>query len=303
MSIVVWASVPLSLTISGTVCNTTAMIRVTAGSVLQAALTLVAILPLSLSPLCSGGMLLEAQGQSSAPSTDNQKPPETRLSERPFKVGERLEFSIQYGPVQAGTASLQISDITDVNGYQCYHISSTAESNKFFSTFFKVRDKVESFMDVNGLFSRRFTKNVSEGAYRLQYRVDFDHDNLKAVYSDGTTFEIAPRIQDVLSALYYVRTLDLKVGDTVVIENHTDKKNYPLQVKVYREEEVDTPVGKFRCLLLEPLLQGGGVFQQKGRLLVWVTDDARKVPVLMKSKVVVGSISAVLRKMNLGSKG
>ena len=76
-------------------------------------------------------------------------------------------------------------------------------------------------------------------------------------------------------------------------------KNYPLEVKVVKRETVSTPVGRFKCLKVEPVLRASGIFQHKGTLTVWLTDDERKLPVLMRSKVAIGAISAIITKIEL----
>jgi hypothetical protein len=88
--------------------------------------------------------------------------------------------------------------------------------------------------------------------------------------------------------------MDLQVGRSVYIENHADKKNYPLEIRVLRRETVTVDAGRYDCLVVEPLMRTSGLFRQKGRLTVWLTDDERRIPVLMKSKVIIGSISAEL---------
>ena len=70
-----------------------------------------------------------------------------------------------------------------------------------------------------------------------------------------------------------------------------------LEVKVYKREVLEVEAGKFRCLFIEPLLQGDGIFKQKGRLKVWLTDDQYKIPVQMTSEVIVGHITTELEKI------
>jgi hypothetical protein len=218
-----------------------------------------------------------------------------------FGEGERFVYSIQYGIVNAGTATLEIRNVAVIDGRPCYHIVSDARSNEVFSVFFRVHDRFESFMDTLSLVSRRYEKHLREGNYRKDERVIFDQDSLKAVYPHKTV-AIAPNTQDVLSSLYYLRLLPLEVGTAVAISNHTDGKNYPLLVKVLRKERVTVDAGTFDCVVVEPVLKATGVFRQKGRLTVWLTDDRYRIPVLMKSKVVIGSVSAVLREYRLAKK-
>lgn len=219
-----------------------------------------------------------------------------------FGVGERLEFSISYGPITAGSAVMEVKEITRYNSHKCFRLISTAKSNKFFSLFFKVDDKVESLMDVYGLYSLRFEKHLREGKYRADKYVDFDQKQHLA-FVDGDTIPIQDYVQDALSSLYYVRTMALRVGNSVFVENHSDEKNYSLEVKVLKREKVRVPAGEFDCLVVEPILRASGIFKHTGELTVWLTNDKFKMPVLMKSKVAVGSIASKLEKYTRGEIG
>ncbi|MCK4679574.1 DUF3108 domain-containing protein [bacterium] len=222
--------------------------------------------------------------------------PDGEIGVPPFGVGERLKFEIKYGFISAGTATLGIPETVTERGYECYRIVSLAESNSFFSAFFTVRDVAESYLDTRELVPRRFEKRLREGDFRAHDIVLFDHDRHVAIYPKrgDRLVPISVGAQDILSSLYYVRMMDLTVGRSTFIDNHADKKNYALEIKVLRKERVKVPVGRFDCLVVEPVMRGAGLFSHQGRLTVWLTDDAARIPVLMKSKIMVGSISAVL---------
>lgn len=216
-----------------------------------------------------------------------------------FGPGEKLSFDIGYGFINAGYATMEVVELIEYNERPCYQIVSTAESNKFFSSFYRVEDRVETIVDAVGIFSWFFEKKQREGGYRSHRAYSFDQKNHTVVYKDST-YEVAAFIQDALSVLYYTRTQNLKVGQSVFIDNFTDGRHYPLEVKVLKKETVSVKAGKFDCLVVEPLLQSSGVFKHEGRLKVWLTDDRLKMPVLMKSKVLVGSITAELTEYKLG---
>jgi hypothetical protein len=223
----------------------------------------------------------------------------------PFGVGEKLTFEIKYGFVSAGTAVLGIPRLIDERGYECYHIVSLAESNQFFSVFFTVRDVAESYLDVRELVPRRFEKRLHEGEFRAHDLVIYDHERGLARYprQEGRIVPVSAGAQDILSSLYYVRLMPLEVGHSVFIENHADKKNYPLEIKVLKRERVSVPAGEFNCIVVEPVVVGPGLFSHKGRLTVWLTDDEARIPVQMKSKVVIGSVAAVLTDLDYANVG
>jgi len=217
-----------------------------------------------------------------------------------FGVRESLKFSVQYGFIHAGSAWLEIPEVRQYKGHEVYLLLARAESNGFFSRFYKVRERIESYWDRRGLYSRRYVEDRREGKFRQQSDIVFDPVRNEAIYSDGRTFPVPARVQDALSAFYYFRTQALPLGGSIVFHYHASRKSQPLQVKVLGRERIETPAGTFNCVGIEPILKAGGIFKNSGRLVIWVTDDERRMPVLMKSKVAIGSISVVLVEARAG---
>jgi len=230
-------------------------------------------------------------------SANTTSPAPLRVVEnRAFEVGERLEYVVRLGPIVAGNSTLRVAEIVQYNGAACYRLVNETASNAFFSKFYRVEDRIEALMDARGLFSWAYEKHQREGKYKADHVVWLDQVNHLA-YTQKDTTPIPPFAQDVLSALYYVRTLPIEVGQTLFIDNHDDGKLYPLEIKVHRREKVRTRAGTFTALVAEPKLRTGGFFKHKGRIFVWVTDDERKIPVKLESKIPVGAVVAELERM------
>jgi hypothetical protein len=207
-----------------------------------------------------------------------------------FGTGEYLKFEIGYGFIKAAVAEIRVDSLFSYRNRDCYMISTTANSYPFFDKFYKVRDRGETWFDAFGLFPWHFEKHLREGGYKADVVQEFDQYRGLAT-EDGDTVMVTGRIQDVLSSLFFVRTVDLKVGDTISIGNFTKKRCYTLRVIVHARETIKVEAGEFTCLKVEP---------HEGQLTVWLTDDRLKLPVLMKSKVIVGSITAELIEYRLG---
>jgi len=222
-----------------------------------------------------------------------------KVENKAFSVGEHLVFEIAYGFIKAGTATMSIPDTQWVHGRPCYHIVTTAESNKFFSFFFRVRDRVESLIDVDGIFTWKFEKHIREGKFSADKYVEYDQ-YYRNVITKKDTMSVPLYVQDILSSFYYARTVPMKVGEPFDIDNYADGKVYQLKVLVHRKEQIKVPAGLFNCIVIEPILKGEGLFNQKGKLTIWLTDDEQRIPVLMKSKVVIGSIDARLKSFKIG---
>jgi hypothetical protein len=218
----------------------------------------------------------------------------------PFGPGESLRFSIEYGLIKAGSAWLEVAGMENYKGRPCYHLVSRAESNDLMSKIYKVRDRIDSLIDAEGLYSYRYKKHLREGGYKKDYDALYDPGAGKVRYADGKTFDMEQWSKDGLAAFYFVRHLPLEVGKDVVVPHHSDQESGSIVVKVYRKESIEVPAGKFNCIVIEPVMSAGGIFKNSGNMTIWVTDDARRIPVLMKSKIPVGSIDAVLQEWKPG---
>ncbi len=216
-----------------------------------------------------------------------------------FGVGEKLSFDINYGFINAGTATMEVASLIEYEERPCFQIITTANSNSFFSSFYTVDDKAESIIDATGLFSWRFEKNLREGSYRSDRQYDFDQRNHSTVYKNDT-LDVEAYVQDALSMLYYIRTQELKVGTSFFVDNFVDGRKFQTEVKIIKKETISVDAGSFDCVVVEPLMSSVGVFKNKGSVKVWLTDDRMKMPVLMKTKIIVGSISAELTDYTLG---
>ena len=217
-----------------------------------------------------------------------------------FKVGEKLTFTIGYEFIPAGKTILRVEKIATIKGKKAYHISSRTKSHRLFDPFFKVRDEIDTYMDSSTFRSIKFRKKLREGRYSYDYTVEFDSDKMQAVSitSKGSrTFDIPDFTLDILSAMYYMRTLNLEVGKTQTVNVLDNDKLYPLDLKIIRKERVEVRAGLFDCLLVEPMLKSGGLFKNEGKISVWVTDDHRKIPVLIKSRAIIGSIVVELERV------
>jgi hypothetical protein len=220
-----------------------------------------------------------------------------RQVNRAYTVGERLTFAVQYGNITAGYATLSIPEAVEVSGRPAFHVVAEARTHPFFETFFKVRDRIESFIDVEHGFPWRYEKHLREGGYSADAFYLFDHRRGRMTEPDkGKDVAVPIGTQDVLSCFYWFRTLPLNVGDeTVFSVTADDMKTYDLKVDVLKKERVKTLAGDFDTILVQPHLKFQGVFQQKGEVFIWITDDARRIPVKVRSKIAIGSININLQ--------
>ena len=219
---------------------------------------------------------------------------------------EHLVFDVSWGVLGVGHATLRVEEVVQLNGKPAYELISEAVSNKFCDGFYKVRDLNKAWLDARTLTSLGYKKQLREGNFFRDEWVLYDYEkrvfNARKINKDGTfevfTGTIPARVHDVLSSIYYLRSQPkLEPGTELVVDVNT-RQNWPLVMRVVKRMRINTPAGSFKTVLIEPALRQEGIFIQKGKKLqVWVTDDERKMPVLMKVEVFFGHITARLSKV------
>jgi len=234
----------------------------------------------------------------------SSEPVENLKTLRPFQMGERLVYKVSYMGVPAGEAVMEVSEKIKFKGREVYHIVSTVESNDFISFFYPVKDRVESFVDAEEFYSHYIKINQRQGKKRRKKTIDFDQVLHRAIQiktdkvkSEVRTevFQIPPRVQDSLSSLYYFRMhQNLVPGESVFIDVHESKKNWELEIQVLGREELKTTLGTFKTIKAKALIRFEGVFMDKGDVTLWLTDDERHIPLLIRTKIKIGHINASL---------
>ncbi|MSN24879.1 MAG: DUF3108 domain-containing protein [Geobacter sp.] len=216
-----------------------------------------------------------------------------------FPIPERLEFEVSYTGIPAGRAVQEVKQVGDE-----IHIVSTAKSADWLNLFFPVEDRIESIL-ISGAppndigVPRLYRERIREGWTRFQKDAAFDRQKLEVTTKDflkksEITSKITPKTYDTLSSFFYFRSVPLKVGASYFIDIFDCKKLWNTEVQVLRREEIETPLGRFKTVVIKPVLKFEGIFARTGDMFIWLTDDERRIPVQMKSKVRIGSITATL---------
>ncbi len=229
---------------------------------------------------------------------------ETNRPGRPpaFEVGEKLTYSLGWQFVVVGHAVLEVLPDEEIDGRPVRSFKMTARTGKVVSGIFKVRDNLSSLAEYDLSRSLGYTKIQREGKTRKDVTVDFDWENLNALYFEalggGThTTPILENTLDPLSAFYFVRMQDFGVGSVIKGPMTDGKRCKKAEIRVVARERIKVNGKKYDTFKLVPnLKEVGGVFEKEKDAVVeiWVTADHRHIPVKLKSKVAVGSFVAEL---------
>ena len=224
-------------------------------------------------------------------------------AEPAFQVGERLSYQVYWGPFIGGRASLEVLGIEPVSGHDCYHLRAKVATSGLADLLFHVESTTESWLDVNQLFTRRYRENRVEGKNSRHTESVYDYDRQQQTITDLRNGQIKTMplplpVQDVISCMYYLRSqpmqLDLgrdflmNVGDT----NYTVNVRPDLRRIIWVRPLGDTP-----ALRIEPEPTLRIVAANKGRMWFWVSDDPRRLPLLVASDLRIGCAKLVLDKV------
>ena len=211
-----------------------------------------------------------------------------------FIAGETSVFKVYYTLgvyIGAGEASFTVN-LEKFNNKPVYHITGEGKTYSFYDSFFRVRDKYETFMDTASMQPLKFIRNVDEGGYKKYENVTFNQQTNTAVTNNGV-FKVTPCIQDVLSSIFYARNIDFnkyKPEDKIPFTMFLDNEVYNLYIRYMGKEVIKTKYGKFKAIKFKPLLVKGTIFEGGEKMLVWVSDDANHLPLRVESPISVGSI-------------
>lgn len=226
--------------------------------------------------------------------------------DHPWLRGEQLDYEIRWGFITAGDASLHTISRPQE---QRIEFRVLAHNNGFFEAVYPVRDTIISVVRPADLVPQYFRKINHEGGWHNRSQVHFDWQKQQAVLGDtvftslngpikrhsDTTVILDEDYYDIISAFYKVRSLPLQVGQDAFLQAISGKKKYKMRIRCLRKERIEVLAGTFDCIVVEPILDEDGLFQANGKLTIWFTDDQRRLPVLMKSKIALGSIRAEMK--------
>jgi hypothetical protein len=217
--------------------------------------------------------------------------------EQPFQIGEQFTYEISWMKIKAGTAIMGVTQGTKEHP-PLVKLVTTAQSRPAITKFFPVDNRVESILNLETLLPEHLIFRRREGKKKEDMEYTFHQQEGTVIEIKGgstETFPILPHTQDAISCLYYVRSaLTPKPGWSLMMNVHHDTKNYKLNVLVEKVETIRGPWGERETVRVLVIMPFQGIFLNQGNIRVWFTNDARRIPLRMKAKVVIGTLVADL---------
>ncbi len=215
-----------------------------------------------------------------------------------FTTGEKIEYRVHYGFINAAEAKVEIAKHKFVvNNRPCYKVNVTARTVGAFDLISKVRDTWRSHIDTSAIITQLFYRSIQENSFRKEEVVTFNHAEQTAtakVRDVSKTFNVPENVQDIVSAYYYLRTINFdtsEIGEIFVIPIFFEDQVYRLRVRYAGRDQIRTKFGRIRVFKLNPLLPDNRLFKGENSIRIWVSDDENKIPVKAEADLWIGAIA------------
>jgi len=222
----------------------------------------------------------------------------------PFLVGEKIKHEVYYNffKITAGEMNYSTLPFKNVNGRKAYQFEIQLKTTSLFSSFYAVDDKVNVLVDYDLWVPRLYTLHVKESSQLREARQYFDFENNKARFEEKKItskkgveekkqeWELAPYSQNVFSLIYYMRLFAWKDGQEYSFRVADDGENLVFKGRVVGREILKTPLGEMKAIKIKPEITVKGAFKPVGDIFIWLSDDPRKIPLRIESKIKIGTL-------------
>ncbi len=229
-----------------------------------------------------------------APSIAKPRP------EYPFPLGQTYVYAGEWRIFSAGIATLRVEQAG-----QETRVVGAADAAGTISLLYHVHDRLESFFDSATFCSRGISRNTEEGFRRVNTNITFDYQRGKSVFDQKNLkkqetkheeHDIPNCVTDLLSGVYYVASLPLLQGKTYSFPLSDGGQTLTVNVHVEAREQIKTPAGTFNTVRVQPET-ASGLLKDKGKIWIWYSDDAARVPVQMRARMSWGTLTFVLQRI------
>ncbi len=216
--------------------------------------------------------------------------------EYPFAVGETLTYSAKLGMITLGSGTLQVAAMDSVRGEETFRLRFRLRGE---TVFYSLDDVLESWVSTENFASRRFVQDFVENKKKKYREFEiFPDSGFYREKGQDTTFATPAEPLDDAAFFYFVRITPLEVGRKYVFDRYFKKEKNPVTIEVTKREKMELPDGsKVDCLVLHPVIDTKGMFSKRSDTRIWLTDDARRLPVQIRSKFPFGTITLRLKEM------
>lgn len=235
------------------------------------------------------------------------------LKNNAFQFGERIDYTIYYHLagmwVGAGEVYFAV-DSAKIGKRTYWHFDSYGQTYSKYDWIYKVRDHYQAYTNPDNFIPLRFKRKVNEGSTYAREDYLFDYNSgyaltIRQLEEDGPflkdTVPLKQCSHDVLTMIYYARNIDfanVELNEKVPINIFIDNASHESYIRYLGRKQIKVKgLGTFNTIVFSPLLIEGSIFNAGEDMTVYVTDDKNRIPILIETPILVGSIRARVKSM------
>ena len=216
----------------------------------------------------------------------------------PFNIGEKLIYDVSFAGIKAGKAFLEVLEDNKNNNPDEIHIRFVAKTSFPFSSIYSIDDQIDTWIDIKSLHTNKIHKSIKQRNYTKESETKIDYKKSISITNKDTIL-INGYLYDPYSLFYLLRTKPLILGEIIKINTFSGKKVTPIQIITKTEETINTITGSFNCLVIKPFREGKTLLKNKGDMMIWFSNDKKKLPIQIKIKLQYGSMLLKIKEINL----
>lgn len=212
-------------------------------------------------------------------------------------VGEHLHYDAKFGLIPLGGADLLVAGIDTIQDTAALHIRFIIDGGNF---LYQLHNEWDSWIALSDFTSRRFIQDHNEGGHHYHNAYDIYPDSgfyVRHFEDADSVFPTSPQPLDDAAFFYFVRTVPLEPGQRYAYNRYFKPDRNPVILEVEGRDTLDVPAGRFDCLVVRPIIKGGGIFKEGADGRLWISNDERRLVVQIKSRFVFGAITFRLSKI------
>ena len=211
-------------------------------------------------------------------------------------VGETLLYDARFGILTLGEGLMHVAGIDTIRGTPVLHVVFRLRGGSF---FYRLDDRMDSWIGLEDFASRRFTQDFHEGNSDryTEYEIFPDSGYYKQSGVDSVRPTSAAPLDDA-AFFYFVRTVDLEVGERYEFDRYFRPDRNPVVIEVLGRDTLDLPAGRFPTIVIRPVVQGRGILEEAKEPRMWLSDDERRIMVQLKLKFAsIATVTLRLREI------
>ena len=206
---------------------------------------------------------------------------------------ETLSYDLNFMGMNAGESILSIKKSV-VGESSVYHLTSTTKTNSFLDKIYKIRDQINVILDASDFSIQRVEKKMNEGGRKKLFKSIINYNDSTAV-SNNKILKIPGKVLDPFGSIYYLRNKNINVGDIFEFNTYDNDKIKNITVIAKKIEQVETSIGKYECIIIEPYIKNKISLNKKGQMKIWLTNNVKKIPVKIENITSAGTMTMILK--------